>query len=458
MIWRFFVLPDRFQKQFISAREFVASWDKEIYELTNLDYFIFLMVNHLGNQLEKRFFIRHHKESPLFLDFDCIGTLCFNLGDSFEYFLEDDFLGSDNSDYMLNPDTSDDFFEKEEEIIHRRIKKLNSFLSKEYFCEDDFRVELMHTAILDTLIQFYYEELGIEIGDEDEEIIELAEFIVDEMIHFIRYEGQSLLQRPADPAMDHFEGLLETDEEYPPDEEWEEDAEAVNKEESNWVSDNPHFEDISQTIQKFINNRDSNPPETIASATADIRLFQKFLTEHICINNIYEICDEHFLEFLSVWLIKEFVHEEEPQFSQIYHTMARFITWLANNYNLDYRQSYRKYYDSVKTEVPRLVRALNKYLDEYDLFEIFLTRGQTDSNQVSGFFEISKVRNRFNKTLDLINLHLDDEIENVRLNSSILSKLKQGDLLQATLIQKGNYWEVLEIHYIYPLAAKSFVY
>ena len=89
-------MSEKYQRTFISVREFIESWDKEIYELTNLDFFVFLTINHLGNQIEKRFFINERSNSPLSLSFDNIGTLCFNLGDSLEFFFQDNCFGNCN--------------------------------------------------------------------------------------------------------------------------------------------------------------------------------------------------------------------------------------------------------------------------------------------------------------------------------------------------------------------------
>lgn len=62
------------------------------------------------------------------------------------------------------------------------------------------------------------------------------------------------------------------------------------------------------------------------------------------------------------------------------------------------------------------------------------------------------------KTLDLANIHFFDEFPEVILNSAICSRLKTGDILQATLIQKDGEWEVLEIHYVFPKIARPYVF
>ena len=67
--------------------EFIDSWEKEIYELNQLYYFIYLMINKLGFQIEHDFLNVKNKNPYLQIDPDDIGTLAFNIGDSFETFM-----------------------------------------------------------------------------------------------------------------------------------------------------------------------------------------------------------------------------------------------------------------------------------------------------------------------------------------------------------------------------------
>jgi hypothetical protein len=133
------------------------------------------------------------------------------------------------------------------------------------------------------------------------------------------------------------------------------------------------------------------------------------------------------------------------------------VTWLAHHYGIDYKRSYLRSYDQLKTEVPRIIDCINTYVEEVSLFEILLSREDQEAPQKSGFYQLKRMRSRITKSFDLENIHSFDVIDNVKLNSSIYSKLKAGDILQATLARKGNKWEIVEIQYIYPHAARFFI-
>ena len=446
-----------FQKTYISAREFVESWDKEIYDLTHLDYFIYLLINQLGNQLDNRFFVQEKIESALYLSFENIGTLCFNIGDSFEYFLEEQRYGNMNPDQIPDFKSGPGFSTKEDELRGADARRIRALLSDELIKEKSFRVDLMEHVILDTLLQFYYEELNLEFAEEDLELLQMADFVEEVIVDYIRNDGQSFLQRPGDSAIDYFEELLEAEEDYkaPRDSNWsEEEDDAWKPEESPAGEWCPAFEEISRVVQRFIENGQDRKAGMHAT---DVMLFQEYLTDYAGVSNLYEISDDNFLEFMAVWLVQRLSQESEKEPRRIYRSLGRFVNWVHQQYNVDYRPVFLKYFENVKQEVPRVLNAMKAYLNEYDLFEILLTRGREDIEQLSGFYEVKKVRSRIQKTIDLEDTRLITRLDGVKLNSSVFSRLRHGDIVQATLMKNGSRWQVLEIHYIYPALAKQFV-
>ncbi len=450
-------MSERFQKTFISVREFIESWDKEIYELTNLDFFIYLIVNHLGNQVEKRFFINERSNSPLSLTFDNIGTLCFNLGDSLEFFLQDNCFGNCNLNCPFDLDSSVDLNRHEsDEHMQERLMVFRNFATDKIAKEQCLRVHLMNHVILDTIIHYYTEEMNYDIDEEDIETIELADFIENVIVGFIRNEGQSLLHQAFEPAMDYFEDLLESEEELDDFDAWSTDEDFWQNSDftENWQS---NFEPIDDLFEKFIVDVDCNSISKRKTIAADIDLFKEYLTEYANVKNAFELNEEHILEFLSHWLVQQFVFEDDSKIQHVFRNLAKFITWFYNNYGIDYKSSFLSYYKSVKTDVPRVVRALNTYLNEYDLMEALLLQGKSEVEQIYGFYEVKNLHSRINKTLDLMDLHFFDQVTNVSLNSSAYLKLEEGDILQATLVKNSENWKVLEIQYIFPKVAKPYL-
>ena len=444
----------QFPKLFVSAREFVESWDKEIYKLTNLDFFIYLMVNQLGNELDHHFLMNQRKQSPLALSFESIGTLCFSIGDSFECFLEEEKQGRYTVDYRMEKDIQGETIEHNGRV-HRRIKNLQSLITKGYFSEQSFRADLMEYVIIDTLLQFYYEEIGIEFDDEDLEIMELADFIEEAMIDFIRTEGQTLIRLYGEPAIECFEKLLADEEGRIQDCDWQSNGKDLADAEGDWIEKDHLFTEIPEVIAAFVSEYENKKNSNIGCLACNISYFESFLIEGARIKSIYELTNDHICQFLSIWLVHHFAQEKEPHFSHVFQTMARFTTWLNHRYNIDYKDVFLSQYECVKTEVPRVIRALNTYLDAYNLFEVILLRDDQELEQIDGFFEITALSQPHRKTLDVADIHQFRELNQVYFSDAVYSRLKPGDILQASLIRKDSRWELLEIHYIFPRSAKA---
>lgn len=450
-----------FHKTFISAHEFVDSWDKQIYELTRLDFFIYLMINHLGNQLEKRFLIREKQNSRLSLTFENIGTLCFNLGDSFEYFLGDDCCEETDHNFSLDFDPYKDFLPRSRRKSGQRISYLKSFLREGMLEEQSFRVDLMEQVVLDTLLQFYYEELSLELEEDDLELIEMADFIENVMVEFIRNDGQSLLQRPQDTAIDFFEDLLQAEEDYHQGEEWsDQEDDEEESEELIWREGETPCLDASETIDHFLNSHNGHLGDDPERCARDLALFQEYLQEQAEIENIDELESEHFVEFFAVWLIQKFAQEDPAKLDLhlLFRSLARFAKWLARTHEVDHCRALGAAYEHVRNEYPRVRQCLDQYLKEYNLLDVLLYRDSDNGCQRSGFLEVKRVSNRNLRTLDLYDLQLSTDFQAVHLDSSICSRLRPGDILQATLRQEDEQWRILEIHYIFPKTARPFIY
>jgi hypothetical protein len=450
-------LSEHYQKAYISAREFVESWDKEIYELTNLDFFVYLLINHIGNQLEKHFFIQEREKSELKLSFDNIGTLSFNIGDNFEFFLKDNCFGSCSFKCPIDMNSVVNFQDcKKNAHINKHLFSFNTFRNENLPKEQCMRIHFMNHIILDTLLNFYSEEVSLEVEEEDIDLIELAEFIENVMVEFIRAEGQSLLQKPFEPAMDHFEELISSEEtaSYKPTWSADENDWQNEQEIEEWQS---NFEFIEKLIDKFKEDIAQQLPAKSKKISAHINLFQKFLTEYANVNDSSELDEEHLLEFLSYWLVQQFIFKDHREIPHIFWTIARFVSWLKNNFGLDYKFSFLNYYEKVKTEVPRVVQALNIYLSEYDILGALLLNGKKEPEQISGIYEITELHSRVRKTLDFLEIRYFEPITNVSLDSSAYLKLKKGDLLQATIAKINENWKIIEVQCIYPKVAKTYI-
>ncbi len=450
-------MAERYQKTFISVREFIESWDKELYELNNLDFFMFLIINHLGNQLEKRYFTDQRRQTQLFLDFEQIGTLCFNVGDSFEYFLEENCLGTCPIDCPRDLDGEiDSTAVKLEDRIKRKLELLQSFLIGNLDKEQCFRIDIMNHVVLDTLLQFYSDELEMEFEENDIALLELAEFMENVMLEFIRFEGQTLLNKPFDNALEYFEELLQRESEENLKNKWTENG--VLWQESTdvpeWEKNNHYLENV---FLKFLNDQHYNPKISSPALEYDINYFSKYLKENAKIEKLSELTEHHLAEFLSVWLVREFVLSDTRQIPHIFRATARFITFIYHQYHINYKKEFLKFYDHLKNDLPRVIRATNAFIADYNPLDAVLTSEQPDLDQEIGFFEVVDILDKLNRLLSIRSIFKHRANLKIKLDSSAFFRLHRGDILHASIIKKTTDWEILEIHFIYPGIAMNYL-
>lgn len=449
-------MSERYQKTYISATEFVESWDKELYELNHLDYFIFLMINYLGNRLEKHYFTNDRRHSPLFLDFDDIGTICFNISDSLAIFLEENCLGS----CPLNcPKDLDGILNIDEHKIEDRIKKklvlLQSLIVGNLEKEQCLRIDILNHVILDSLFQFYVDELDMDIKEDDLSLLDLAEFIENTIIDFIRFDGQFLLEKPFETAIHYFEELLESETEDQIQRDW-------NQDNPTWESQiNPNTWNeetwgIDDVFSRFISDEHYNPITSSSALVHDINYFNKYLKDDAKINTITEIREDHIGEFFSVWLVREFVLSDEKQISFIFRAVARFVTYLYQHYHINLKREFLRYYDKLKLDLPRVIQAMNTFISEYNLLDALLIDDENNHLQKIGFFQISKMIDKSNRYISIQDIDYPGETYMVKLKSSAIFKLHEGDIIHARLINNHDNWEVLEIQFVYPQIASRF--
>ncbi len=450
-------MSEHYQKTFISAREFVESWDKELYELTYLDYFIYQMINHLGNRLEKHYFIRDKRHSSLYLDFDDLGTVCFNLGDGFEFFLEENCLGT----CPINcPRDLDGTVKIDKQQLEERIKKklalLQSIMIGNLEKEQCLRIDLLNHVILDTLLQFYMDEFELEIKEDDIELLDLAEFIENVIIDFIRFEGHDLLDKPFETAMHYFEEMLENETEDQQNKGWDD-------KQSSWEPphDLPEWNEVEDTIDdiflRFISDQHYNPAHQSDALVHDINFFNKYLREEADIEKISDLKEYHLAEFFSSWLVREFVMGDEKQISHIFRAVARFITFLYHHYNINLKRDFLRCYDKLKVDLPRVIKATNVFISEYNLLDTLLLNEELMNDSRVGFLKINEVLDKSEKLIEVQDIKTTAEKEIIKLNSSSLNSLQPGDIIHTRLIRKNGTWEISEIQFIYPQLAARFI-
>lgn len=178
-----------------SKDEFARIWKKEPSELTQLDNFIFLLINKVHSKLEKEFF-QELENNAYKLDAEQLNELTVQLGDGLHFFYEQICFGKGCS--LGCPNKLDLAFSKKEEDTQLQIIK-QEFDGNAAACKsrkECLQQDLMNYVIKDNLIDFYSYTIDLECSEEEPQIMHLANFILPIIMRFTMEHGSSYLKEP----------------------------------------------------------------------------------------------------------------------------------------------------------------------------------------------------------------------------------------------------------------------
>jgi len=445
-------LSERFEKTYISIHEFIDSWEKEIYELTQLDYFIYLIINKLGFQIEHDFLNAKNKNPYLQIDPDDIGTLAFNIGDSFETFLENNCLTNCDLQCPIKLDArltskEQEYVEKNLHIIH--ILNENNWSRKQFLVTD-----ILNYVVLDTLYDFYNYDIGINVEESDIGLLKFADFITDILIKFIYTNGQEFLGNAKDSATNMFNKLvLESDTDW--DDESNSDITDMDDEIENaeiWKLGNNSIQNLTEEF--LLNLEDESVDVEIAEIS--LQYLHNYINNYSGVTNIEEFTKEDFEEFLSFWLIRELTLDTKIDIKQPIEIYSRFFSWLEFSKDIAINNIFSDIVNIHLNEFNFVLNSARTYLQNYSVVNGILEANKSEKELIDGYFEIISV----NKAgfLRLQDIHLKKIYYNVIIDKHFIELFEKGYVFEATLKPTGYGWRLLNLEYVFPRVAKPYLH
>ena len=179
-----------------TTEEFARIWGKEPKELTQLDYFIFLLINEMSLQLQKDFFDQKSASGNYHLNGSQISELVVQVADGLQFFYEQMCFGSGCSlgcPHKLNKPFSQNEDEARLHIIN------NEFAGKAEACVnrvDCLKHDLVNYVVKDTLTDYYNYYINIETTEDEPLLINMGMSIVEIITRFTIERGPELLKEP----------------------------------------------------------------------------------------------------------------------------------------------------------------------------------------------------------------------------------------------------------------------
>lgn len=374
-------MAEQFKKKYITVREFISSWEKEIYELNNLDYFIFILINQLGHYIQKECFGKNSKKSNLHLEDNEISSLVFNIGDTLQFFMEKNcyeacpFQCPTHLKEKVNPD----------EIILLDIFPDKNLIPP-HSCktkEDCLYLEIFNNVVLESLVDFYNYDKGIILDEADNKFLKLASMIVDHILELVKHKGAELLAKPHENTSALFEELLATTEDiwdfqYP-------DMEDDDEDEELWKVG--HLL-ITNIFEEYISKNKKSYKNINLSI---LNKFKDFLVDFLGLQKITEINEGDFQEFLAIHFFHDLVIEQQKTAKIFIEEMESFIHYVDYHFSLTHTEKLNSFIDKEIKNIERILKVCYDYFYENSFVEFILSSEYTDETINEGFFEIVEI-------------------------------------------------------------------
>jgi hypothetical protein len=444
------------------VEQFLKAFNLELYQVTNLDWFIYRYINYMAARLQD---ILHSREmhKNFILDLNEIKFMSLSLGEYFKNFLSQWCLGacSLKCPFKLKDrvNLKQQLQISQGERAHRMIQNLLSFLGEESKRENAFRVDIMNHVILDVLIDFYGKEFDTHVEEESLELIDLAESLENLTVEFLNTIELHLLEMPEDSAIYYFEQIQSEHHHSPSLFDFEDSS---DDEGTDFLQDHSEPEEglpsvIDDVLPMFYEFLDHELLDESLIITHHFKLFEEYLHQKNDILEIFDLSEFHLKEFMGIWLIDRLVFEDENQVMDVFNALAYFVNWLYHEFGLDLKKTFLSLYERSKLNTRRAIKAINNFYELHNMIENLILKTKFLDETKFGWYRIENIERLKNAYLDMRDIRTKERLTRVFLDKSVATYLEKGDYIQATFLKRGIHWSFLELNEIIPSYLKDFL-
>ncbi|RMH60449.1 MAG: hypothetical protein D6677_13685 [Calditrichaeota bacterium] len=431
----------------MTAQEFVDSWEKEIYELTHLDYFTYLLINELSSSLENDYFKKLPDDSAMLLHTHEITALSFSIADNLQSFLEKNCFGGCS---LGCPNKLSKPFTEEEN--KKRVEFINmEFDGKAADCnsrEECLYYDIMTYVATDTLLDFYNFEIGLHLGEDDPPLKSISSFVAKTIIRFIYKQGREWLTSPNELAFELFQDILEREPGG-----WEETLLDMPDEEDETEAWKYQYRRVDYIFESFLRE---NPEYMVRDGYRKIiTFFENYLKDYLGLQRMDLFDMDDFDEFLSLILPQQLLTEEEITVRETHTLFYHLFKFADQSLGGQLLSEFSRFIDDKFSEMDRTLDIVRRYQQQNPLIDFLLSDQAGDPDVHEGYFEITQ----WDATgITLFDIHMKNYYHSVQMPVLSALPITRGDILQAQILVKDDYVRLLFVDMVYPANSRYYLF
>lgn len=451
-----------FNKYYIDVRQFLRSINKEIYQVTYLDFIIFQYINFIAKELKQEL---PRLSVKIDLDQEQQIELVQALGKALRSFLSNWCLKECSLRCPLNWSKKIDLKDKIDQTHNKKEKEIikglvDTFGENTIILERALRLDIREYVIWNVLFDFFGIEFNepkehgdltiVPLSEQESAMFLLADIFEYDTVQFINLIDKKYLENHDHPAMQEFKNL-------PYENEFEdsfEEEDDSNEGKFFETFDDTTIPDVFIQFQEFLDK--SYPEDEAIMIENDIQIFKEYLSEEEDIEDIFDLSEFYLSKFMGYWLIKRLVFDDENKVLDIYNALAIFINWLYTYYGLDLKKSFLDSYEKAKLSTQRAIRAINNFYKIHNLVENMILKTKFLPETQYGWVQIENIERFKNAYLDVKNVRTKERMTRIFMDSTVAIYLESGDFILATFLKRGSSWSIIELHEIIPTTWSKF--
>jgi len=215
---------------------------------------------------------------------------------------------------------------------------------------------------------------------------------------------------------------------------------------------------VNFAIKKFLQSIQENYSEkTVYKYDETFWVFAEYLNNWCKIQNIEDISEHQFREFLSWWYIRKHLGSSGSKAVMAITHLKRFLKWLGDEYQIviDNNGEVKGLFEKLKVDLPRIFAFMDLLNSNYGKRLINNNLQGCYEMYTSGWFEVVMIAEHF---ISLINIFDGERVNLVRLAPELICLIHCGDIINLELGKNKKYWEIINLGFAYPQMAKPFIH